>query len=57
MYGSISGMTETDDISYCPKCGREITIFYGDGTAECDECDCRFGVIECGEDSQEDEGG
>lgn len=49
MYGFISGITQTDDISYCPKCGAEIDEYYSDGTAKCKECDYHFGVIECEE--------
>lgn len=29
MYGFISGISDTDDINYCPKCGREILGFSG----------------------------
>jgi len=47
MYGFISGITENDDISYCPKCGAEIIRFCNDGTAICDECSYHFGVVEC----------
>ncbi len=50
MYGFISGITETDDISYCPKCGEEVTVFYSDGTARCGECGYHFGVVECEDD-------
>lgn len=49
MYGIISGLTDTDDICFCPKCGCEISMFYSDGTAKCDECDYHFGVVECEE--------
>lgn len=56
MYGFMMGVTDNDDISYCPKCGAEIKTFYADGTAECNECSYRFGVIEYGEEDQEDEG-
>lgn len=49
MYGFISGVTETDNISYCPKCGEEIGTFFGDGTAECENCGFHFGVVECEE--------
>lgn len=31
MYGFISGMTDNDEISFCPKCGAEIKNYYGDG--------------------------
>lgn len=50
MYGFISGITENNDISYCPKCGERIDVFYGDGTAKCEECDYHFGVVECEKD-------
>lgn len=50
MYGFICGITDTDDISYCPKCGEPILFFYSDGTAKCGECGFRFGVVECEED-------
>lgn len=50
MHGFISGFTDDDEISYCPKCGAEIKIFYGDGTAKCEECRFHFGVIECEEE-------
>lgn len=49
MYGYISGITDTDEITYCPKCGAEIMKFYGDGTAWCEECGYHFGVVECEE--------
>lgn len=49
MYGYISGFTDANNITYCPKCGAEITDFYSDGTAWCRECDFRFGVVECEE--------
>lgn len=47
MYGYISGISENDEIEFCPKCGETIKQFYSDGTAKCDNCDYRFGVIEC----------
>lgn len=50
MYGFITGITDTDDINYCPKCGAEIAIMHSNGTAECDECGYHFGVVECGEE-------
>ena len=49
MYGYINGMTDNNDISFCPRCGAEIMEFYGDGTAECEECGYHFGVVECEE--------
>lgn len=51
MYGYIQGYTDTDDICYCPKCGKEIKTFYCDGTAKCKECGYHFGTVEC-EDEQ-----
>ena len=50
MYGFISGISDTDDINYCPKCGERIGTYKGYGTAVCDECGFRFGVVECEED-------
>lgn len=50
MYGFINGVTDTDDITYCPKCGAEIKEYRGDGTAVCEECNFHFGVVECEED-------
>lgn len=47
MYGFISGITDTDDIEFCPKCGEEIVEFVSDGTARCIECGYHFGVVEC----------
>lgn len=49
MYGFISGITETDDISFCPKCGSDDLDRFGDGTARCYECEYHFGVVECEE--------
>lgn len=45
MQGYIAGFTDTDDIYYCPRCGKEITEAYGDGTAKCSNCGIRFGVV------------
>lgn len=50
MYGFISGITSANDINYCPKCGEQIVTYHGDGTAVCDECGFRFGVVECEEE-------
>ncbi len=50
MYGYISGFTDANNITFCPKCGAEITDFYSDGTAWCRECGFRFGVVECREE-------
>ena len=52
MYGFLSGISDTDIISYCPKCGENVSEFYADGTACCKLCDIRFGVIEL-EESEE----
>lgn len=48
--GFISGITDMENITYCPKCGEKINIFFGDGTAECDKCKFHFGVVECEEE-------
>lgn len=50
MYGYINGVTDTNDIYYCPKCGAIIGEYRADGTAVCDECGYHFGVVECDED-------
>ena len=50
MYGFISGITEVENITHCPKCGEKIYEFYRDGTAKCDECGFHFGVVECEEE-------
>lgn len=47
MYGFISGITDNDDIKYCPKCREEISEYKADGTAICSECGYHFGVVEC----------
>lgn len=49
MYGFISGITETNDINYYPKCGEMIREWNGDGTAKCTGCGYHFGVVECEE--------
>ena len=46
MYGYISGISDGDEINYCPYCGGKITARFSDGTATCDECFRRFGVVE-----------
>lgn len=46
MYGFISGISDTDDIKFCPKCGEAIGNYHSDGTAECQSCGFSFGVIE-----------
>lgn len=50
MYGFIEGITDTDDISCCPRCGETIKTFFCDGTAICENCGFHFGVVECEED-------
>ena len=50
MYGFISGITDTNDINYCPFCGEDVLDYHGDGTATCEGCHRRFGVVECEED-------
>lgn len=46
MYGPIAGITDTDEINFCPRCGSSIKEYRGDGTAVCRECDYYFGVVE-----------
>ena len=45
MYQYNSGISETEDIHFCPNCGEEVTSWYADGTAQCDKCKSRFAVI------------
>lgn len=52
MYGFISGITDTNDINYCPKCGAVIAAHHGDGTARCLDCGFNFGVVECEKDEE-----
>ncbi len=52
MYSFISGISDTDDIRYCSKCGADIMEHFADGTGKCDTCGFRFGVVE----SEESEG-
>lgn len=49
-WGFIAGIIDNDKIRYCPRCGERIGDYYADGTAECTECEIRFGVVEVGED-------
>ena len=46
MYGYICGITDTDEINYCPFCGKEISIGHADGTVTCDSFNRRFGAVE-----------
>ena len=50
MYGYISGITNSEEIEFCPKCGEAIKKFYGNGTAKCEKRDYHFGVVECEEE-------
>lgn len=52
MYGFLSGITDTNDINYCPKCGAVINEYRSDGTARCLACRFHFGIIECEEDEE-----
>lgn len=52
MYGWITGVTETDDINYCPKCGSDDLDRFIDGTAKCCTCGYACGVVET-EESEE----
>lgn len=54
MYGFISGYTFSDNINFCPRCAKLIVVHYGDGTAHCDGCGFRFGVVERAEDDGTD---
>jgi len=44
-YGLVSGVSDTNEIQYCPKCGERVYSFCGDGSAKC-ECGYQFYVIE-----------
>lgn len=46
MIGYIEGYSETSIICYCTACGAKISTWYADGTASCDNCGMRFGVVE-----------
>lgn len=45
MYGYLEGWSDTDAISYCPLCGERVYVHHADGTASCESCGERFGVI------------
>ena len=49
MYKYLYGFTNESNVTYCPKCGAEIFVYYDDETAYCKKCDFRFGVVECRE--------
>ena len=53
MYGFLGGITDTNDINYCPKCGAVIAAHHADGTARCLDCGFHFGVVECEEDKED----
>ena len=53
MYGFIEGWSFTEDIHYCPYCGERYFTYHVDGTATCDKCGKRFGVIEIDDESEE----
>lgn len=55
MYNFISGISDTNDIRYCPKCGAYIVEHYADGTGKCDDCGFRFGVVESEESEDSDD--
>ena len=53
MYGFVSGISDSNDINYCPQCGAVISEYRADGTARCLDCGFVFVVIECEEDDEE----
>lgn len=53
MIGIVTGITDSGAIEYCPKCGARIYTRYADGTAECDQCKYRFGVVDCEDEETE----
>ena len=46
MYGFVGGISDTAYINYCPKCGKEISIYIAGGFGMCEACGFRFAVIE-----------
>lgn len=46
MYSYIAGITDTDNIYYCPRCGRRVKDFKRGGIAQCEKCGFQFGVVE-----------
>ena len=50
MYGMLYGVSDTDEIKYCPFCQEEVSAAYANGTVECGFCHRRFGVIEADPD-------
>ena len=53
MFGYIEGYSDTDNIHYCPACGARVGVFHADGTATCEECGERFGVVTFCEEEDE----
>lgn len=45
-WGFVCGFIDNERIKYCPYCGERIGDYHADGTAECTECEARFGVME-----------
>lgn len=54
MYGLATGISDTDNINYCPRCGKEIFSKNSDGGAKC-ECGFSFFVIEADDSELEDD--
>ena len=52
MYGFINGISDNDDITYCPRCGDETATYHADGTVTCGNCGFHFGVVECEDDEE-----
>ncbi len=50
MYGYIGGVTDTDEINFCPYCGENVSVMHADGTVTCDSCKRKFGVVEIDEE-------
>lgn len=46
MIGIIEGITDSEKIDFCPRCGEEIYTKHADGTAECKSCKSIFAVID-----------
>lgn len=54
MIGFIAGITDMDNIRFCPKCGAKIREIRSSNLAICDECGYWFGVIEIDDDEDEE---
>lgn len=52
MIGYIEGISDAHEIQYCPFCGGEVGSWYGDGTAQCEDCGRRYGVVEVEEEER-----